>query len=439
MEKYLVIFDDAQKSIASHRSGLRKLNTLLQQQKSQEKSKECINFLLRNCLDRALLCTKKEPNVDRLIKFFCDFIGSTAVERKNDDGSSIEDGYFQLMMNHLLQRSLSTDKNVRLRACECISTILLALSVEAEISDELWDEMERTLTPRLRDKTDKVRAAVILALERLQSPTTENDTITSELIRVMTTDTSTLVRVAAVESIFISPLSLPHLIQRAKDIKSEVRIAVFKRFEKIVPFQNLNVEMKNTILKCGLNDRDFEAKTAARELALKWIGQLDNNVPKFLDLLKFQRIEEDAEQLAFNILDAIEQAGMGSTALKRSVRDSGINWKGDFYAFTASSIFWTRIRCEFARKKMQHVEVSEVIEALIPDTVILCEMLKNAHIAMSSLYDSTTLNRMTDKSSEQKAFQTQLSMKYLLNITSFIDSSDISGGEKLVEVCNMLC
>ena len=63
-----------------------------------------------------------------------------------------------------------------------------------------------------------------------------------------------------------------------------------------------------------------------------------------------------------------------------------------------------------------------MLESLIPDTVVLCQLLAEAH-AQPTLY--------TKKSA-------QLTVRYLLRMTNFMESTDVSGGAELTKVCEAM-
>ena len=51
--------------------------------------------------------------------------------------------------------------------------MIMNMNGDAEISDELWEQITETLTPRLRDKAPNVRMWAIKALGRLQNSESE--------------------------------------------------------------------------------------------------------------------------------------------------------------------------------------------------------------------------------------------------------------------------
>ena len=234
------IFADAQRSLATHRTSMKKILELLEKTTSGSDSathaNTIVDAILHGCVDRALVCAKKEPSVDRVIKFFCEVVvGSMSATESSSvaTGSSTgSDWFFAASINHLLIRTTTSNKTVRFRACEVIAGIMAGMKAETEVSDEMFTSMVKFLAPRLRDKAPNVRFWAIKAVGRLQNPQDDDDIVLSELIRIMASDTSKDARVAAVENVCICKKSLPALVERIKDIKSEVRVAALEHMAK---------------------------------------------------------------------------------------------------------------------------------------------------------------------------------------------------------------
>ena len=180
------IFADCQRHSAVHKSSIKKLVTVLQEQ-DEAGLNQSLELILRGYVDQYLLISKKEPAVERVIKFFCDFLAATSLF----DSDTI----FLTGMDHLLKRSLATDKNVRYRACQSLAFVINNMSVDAVVSDALWEGVTATLTPRLKDKAPNVRMCAIKALKNLQCQNGEdtNDPLMLEFIRLMDSDTAAAV------------------------------------------------------------------------------------------------------------------------------------------------------------------------------------------------------------------------------------------------------
>lgn len=216
MDKVAAILNDVGKRPpVGNKEYVKKLIAIIQSQ-SEEESKDTLTAIYRGCLDKCLVSGKKEVIVDKMTKFLVLFVSSSIEVTEKIWSSCIE---------HLLERSKAVDKIIRFRSCQIISYILKNLG-NNEVSEKLLDNVITVLTPRLRDKAPNVRIWAIKSMDIFQS---DDKKIESEIIRLMQTDSSKDVRVAAIEILSLSKENLPFIVDRIKDVKPEVRIAVFEK------------------------------------------------------------------------------------------------------------------------------------------------------------------------------------------------------------------
>lgn len=72
MEKVYEIFSDAQMSIATHKTCIKKLLSLFDKNSNDDST--IMKTVNRGCLDRLLVHPTKEANIERAMKFYCDFV-----------------------------------------------------------------------------------------------------------------------------------------------------------------------------------------------------------------------------------------------------------------------------------------------------------------------------------------------------------------------------
>jgi len=120
------ILDEIQKSSSAQKAGIRKLQGLVDENSSM---KEEILLNLFQCFDCFLVCPKKEPASERVLKFFSSFIASSGDES------------FRTGIEYLLYRSQAVDKTVRYRALQAIAAIFAAIPGDREIAQDLWEKM----------------------------------------------------------------------------------------------------------------------------------------------------------------------------------------------------------------------------------------------------------------------------------------------------------
>jgi hypothetical protein len=224
MEKVASIFGEVQKRHQnSMKENIKKLISIIQSE-PEEKVQEILTAICRGCFDTCLLCAKKDLEIEKMIKFLADFVSSSL------ESIGV---IFKTCMDHLLKRSEAVDKVIRYRACQIIHLIMGHLPPEEDIriDDDLIQKMITVLSRRFSDKAPNVRVWAIKALFQLQE---EGGEVVKEISRLMLVDTSKDVRVTAVERIHFDKDTLPLIIDRIKDVRPEVRIAVFKKLSSAV-------------------------------------------------------------------------------------------------------------------------------------------------------------------------------------------------------------
>ena len=217
MDKIGAILDEVQRiPSASGKAFIVKLNKLLLLE-SEESQENILKAIWRGCLDQCLLCAKKEHVVDKMIEFLGSFISAK---------STIDMAYTSCI-DHLTLRSKATNKVVRFRSSQMVLRIIVGtMDSDKLVSEATLKKMCDMLRPRLRDKFPNVRVIALRALGNLQS---DCDGINKEILQLLQRDSSKEVRIAAIDCICLSKDTLPILIARVKDVKPEVRIAVYSR------------------------------------------------------------------------------------------------------------------------------------------------------------------------------------------------------------------
>jgi len=421
------IFEEAQKSVGAHRSMVKKLVELVKEDRAA-----AMKVILRGCMDRILIFTKKEPAAERIVKFLCNFLVST------------DDETFREGIEHLLIRSMGVDKTTRFRACQMIATSLNEMNTEAELAQDLWMTMSQVLTARLRDRAPNVRLWAVQAVGRLQNPEDPEDLIIAGLLRCMGTDPSTEIRVASLQTICICTQSLAYIVERIRDIKAEVRIAALKALVKgNVNVKHLNASLRAQVIQYGLNDRDANVRNVARELILAWLIGLKCNVAKLFHLLNLHSskydtllVSEHCQMVGWSIMHEIDNGTLANGDVRTAARDQCPTWDSGFVGLTSADVLWAVIRCEYARQCFSAGNASEMCSALVPDTVRLCELLYEAH-GTNLTGDEIVGTNLKLRTSQQQQLTVTLILR--LATTKLIDSgADVEGSKQLGDCCRRL-
>ena len=173
---------------------------------------------------RLLVVKTREPSVERCVEFVIAFANACAREqailgRSDESGveennalssgstgssaapNAADDEFFtsQLVV-HLLQFHNAKDSAVRFRVCQLVAAVFNNLDEDAEIDDDLWDDVVDAMVMRCKDKIVTVRVEAARCLRRLHEPDDLESTATAELLALMHTDKSKEVRRVALMS-----------------------------------------------------------------------------------------------------------------------------------------------------------------------------------------------------------------------------------------------
>lgn len=107
--------------------------------------------------------------MERLVRFLA-VLCSEASSIAQPDFKEAAHQAVESLLSLLLENSQAKDKTVRFRSCQVLNHVLHAMPADAEMSEELTDDLLNRLEPRLNDKVSTVRAQAVRALARLPQP-----------------------------------------------------------------------------------------------------------------------------------------------------------------------------------------------------------------------------------------------------------------------------
>ena len=151
-------------------------------------------------------------------------------------------------------------------------------SLTFDIDDSLFTTIERTFLSLAKDRDPGVRACSVVALERIQNPSCPDCPVTALYLNLLQGDSSAQVRKAILECMGITPLSVPEMLLRARDVKSDVREKLFLEFSKRCSIASLQVEERVALLEQGLGDRCARVQAACFTLLQKWTKECGGSV-----------------------------------------------------------------------------------------------------------------------------------------------------------------
>ena len=183
----------------------------------------------------------------------------------------------------LLQILTSKEKTVRYRATQLLAHVINSLE---SIDDESFHLLKMGLLQRIKDKESMIRIQAVLGLGRLAGNEDDEDQDSAEsdddegpngvlqkLLEVLQNDPSADVRRSLLLNLPLTPETLPYLLERARDLDSATRRALYSRLlPALGDFRHLSLTMREKLLRWGLRDRDESVRKATAKLFhSRWI------------------------------------------------------------------------------------------------------------------------------------------------------------------------
>ncbi|KAJ5469851.1 hypothetical protein N7530_007208 [Penicillium desertorum] len=468
-----LLFADAQRSTTGHRKlvvRLRKLQELccgISQKKSnkgkdQEPEEALIpgeetvaekefNVEVGRCMLRILTIKKSEPVGDRILRFLGTFL-SHAAEKDNEIFASGEDeDHSPETPTARLTSSLialigpvmgAKDKMVRFRATQITAHIVNSLE---SIDDELYHAIRQNLLRRLRDKEASVRVQAVLGLGRLAGDDGEDDgnddnsALLEKLIEIMQNDTSADVRKTLLTNLPLAPMTLPYLLERARDLDAATRRALYSRLlPTLGDFRHLSLSMREKLLRWGLRDRDESVRKATSKLFYdRWVEDCagTNNDPN--QGPTGQRSAPDINAL-LELLERIDvvNSGMESGVAHEAMRGF---WEGradyreavvfdePFWEnLTSESAFLLRSFNDFCRMENEG-KYDSLADDKMPEVTAMAYFLGKY---ITNLLERKKISKESGEANDDDAVEHEFVVEQLLHIAITLDYSDEVGRRK---------
>ncbi|ORX55366.1 hypothetical protein BCR36DRAFT_347135 [Piromyces finnis] len=325
LEEIPNIFQDAQRSLATHRKNAAALRKIIQKHcKNEENEQLFIKEFYRN-LNKILVVKKGQITADRSLKFIVEFIKfsikkeNEKKEKKkekkleqlkneeqmdvdiidvdeNEEDDTFTTRFVDSLFNYLLKGISSKNKVVRYRVCQLIA---LSLDNLTEMDDEMYQNLTSNLRLRAIEKDANIRVHAGIALSRLLEDDEEDDnndddgmdedekedSVMDILINMIQYDPNPDVRKAVMCNLDISTKTLPYIIERAQDTDTSIRRCFYLTAMKNISIKILSINQREKILGWGLYDREISVQKACKHLLCeKWINEdCKKDLVKFLN------------------------------------------------------------------------------------------------------------------------------------------------------------
>lgn len=229
-----------------------------------------LSKIVTELISPVFLILKKDVRVDRIFNFLSGAIkGSISLPER--DESSIS--FLHHLVAFLILILKSPTKSVRLRALQLLSKSLTKLDEvdpEFELDDALTESLIGALSERMKDKIASIRCLAVQCGALFQDCEDENDEMLLELIRIVLSDPSHTVRLAALNNLGISSITVPSVLSRCKDANDNIRYSAFRIVRSKIPLQILSIQSRVEVLIGGIRDRSPAIKELAANIVYEW-------------------------------------------------------------------------------------------------------------------------------------------------------------------------
>eukprot|EP00041_Stephanoeca_diplocostata_P027981 m.780788 g.780788 ORF g.780788 m.780788 type:complete len:1081 (-) comp23284_c0_seq2:209-3451(-) len=347
-DKVAAIFDRVQRSAGV--SALRKQLVELRKVQNDSDFDEFFT-VLRAITNNLLVVLKREPSVERCIDFLVKFVSGM-------DTSSDDEHDFNLLnpfLEHVLKWHGAKDKAVRFRVCQITSRLLHALPEEAELDDDVMDEIEKVGLTRCKDKMPAIRMQAANMITRLQDPSDVDDEVTNQYLHMLQTDSSPDVRKGVLSQMAPSKKTLPAVLAVTRDKAPIVRREAYRYIRFKVDVKALTVSDRLKLLQEGLEDRaDDVRKECVGMLCEAWYcADAENPLAAACTLL---------QQL--DVVTATATSLKAATEIIQFVRDWSLTAEA-FDDLTCEAAFFWRALVEYASQR-RHYDLIEAISPSVP-------------------------------------------------------------------------
>ncbi|KAJ2737524.1 chromosome condensation complex Condensin, subunit G [Coemansia sp. Cherry 401B] len=303
------VFDAAQRSGTGHRKHAVALYKLqLQCHDADTESltgEDAFNKEFIRNLNKILGIKKREPSAEKVVKLVATFVqvsyekdmhahakrkakpdgdndtddvfGDRGGENEDADMDTASSRFAELLIKYLLQGFQAKEKQIRMRCCQIVAMSVTSLG---EIDEELYFDLVKRLTERIRDKEAAIRVHAAIALSKLQSgEDSDGGEVTEALLGLMQSDPSAEVRRAVLLNIAKTPGTLPYVLERARDVDATNRKCLFLKVMPPIDYHLLSIEDRERLLAAGVNDRDPNVKRACvRMIGESWLTFANQNL-----------------------------------------------------------------------------------------------------------------------------------------------------------------
>ena len=212
-----------------------------------------------------------------------------------------------------------------------------------------------------------------------------------------------------------SPITLPYLLERSRDVDDQIRRGVFNRLiPKLGDFRHLSIRMREKLLRWGLNDRDELVRRATRRLFYRhWLKDAGGDLLEVLERLDVtnEPIEEGPKYAAL-----------------RAFWDARHDVLVDF---TLDDAFWSNLTPEGAFLARSLNDYGRSVSPQVAESLGLEERIPE--VTRLAYYLAKYMNKLlvTTKSQAEEAADLEFIVLQLILISMNMDYGDEIGRRKM--------
>ncbi|KAG7032735.1 Condensin complex subunit 3, partial [Cucurbita argyrosperma subsp. argyrosperma] len=404
-QKIAKILDEVRSSNATHNRKLKELCAL------HSKSKSPLEFFtaFSKTLTPLFSFNRRISSAERVVHFI-----SLLATARDPNFASHADEFLDEFLKFLLVASGAANKSVRFRACQIVSEIIMRLPDDAEVSNELWDEVIDHMKIRVLDKVPLIRMFAVRALSRFANDN-ENSDILNLFLEMIPLEQNAEVRKTVLLSLPPSNATLEVIIDCTLDVSESVRKAAYCVFANKFPLQSLSIKQRTIILQRGLADRsEAVSKECLKLMSDEWLNKCCHGNP--VELLKYLDVET-YERVGESVMGALLGVRLlklhGDESIQHYILTSSSGIEGDSLHCTSSiqlmepevSLYWRTIckhihteaqakgsdaaasmGAEAAVYAAEASDRNDLLEKILPATISDYVGLVKAHISAGSSY-----------------------------------------------------
>uniref|UniRef100_A0A7N0TSV2 Nuclear condensin complex subunit 3 C-terminal domain-containing protein n=1 Tax=Kalanchoe fedtschenkoi TaxID=63787 RepID=A0A7N0TSV2_KALFE len=339
------ILDEARSSNAVH---VRKLKDLAKLRSS--------SHLFFSAFSKALIPVfvfpKRTASVDRIVRLVAVFAAT-----RDLNAPSLSNEFLEEFVRFLLVASSAASKTARLRSCQIISEIIMRLPDDAEVSDDLWDDVIECMKLRIHDKDSVIRSYAVRALSRFADDSESSD-ILELLLQALASEQIAGVRKALVLSLPAMIATSAAIIDCSLDVSESVRRAAYCALARKFPLQSISIKLRTIILQRGLADRSLAVRNDCLKLMRdEWLMKCCSGDPvKLLQYLDVETYDSVGESVMEALLEPEVVHLQGNKSIDCIFRITGTD--GESYSSSIQllgpehALYWRTI-CQHLHKKAQ--------------------------------------------------------------------------------------